>query len=90
MEKVGDCQSDIEWLESGKAVIMFFSFFKRRYAAKAKVKADGDLLIALLGNDTLAMATENAVKSAADGDGQNQHHSRVRTYVQKKLGMPAH
>jgi hypothetical protein len=36
------------------------------------------------------MATENAVKSAADGDGQNQYHSRVRTYVKKKLGMSAH
>ena len=69
---------------------MFFSFFKRRFAAKAKVKADGDLLIDLLGDGALAMATENAVKSAADGDGQNHHHSRVRTYVKEKLDMPAH
>ena len=70
--------------------MMFFSFFKRRLAAKAKVKADGDLLIALLGHGALAMATENAVKSVANGDGQNQHHGRVRTYVKKKLGMHAH
>jgi hypothetical protein len=63
--------------------MMCFSFFKRRFAAKAKVKADGSLLIDLLGDRALAMATENALKSAADGDDQNQHHSRVRTYVKK-------
>ena len=69
---------------------MVFSFFKARSAAKAKVKADGDLLIGLLGDGALAMATENAVKSASTGDHLNHHHSRVRAYVKKKLGMPAH
>ena len=69
---------------------MFSSFFKRRFAAKAKVKADGDLLIDLLSNGAFAMVTENAVKSAANGNGHNQHHSRVRTYVKKKLSMSAH
>lgn len=69
---------------------MVLSFFKLRAAAKAKVKADGDLLITLLGDGALTMATENAIKSARVGDGLNHHHSRVRVYVKEKLGMPAH
>ena len=67
MEKVDDCQTNLESLDTGNAVMMFFPFFKRRFAAKAKAKADGDLLIDLFGDGALAMATENAVKSAADG-----------------------
>ena len=59
--------------------MMFFSFFKRRFVAIKKVKAGDDLLIDLLGDCALSMATENAFKYAADGDGINHHHNRVCT-----------
>ena len=59
--------------------MMFFSFFKRRFVAITKVKAGGDLLIDLLGDCAVSMATENTFKSAADGDGINHHHNRVCT-----------
>jgi hypothetical protein len=69
---------------------MAFLFFDRFSKSRKKVEADGDLLIQLLGEGALAMATANAIKSVRLGGSENRHHSRVRTYVKKKLGMPAY
>jgi superoxide dismutase len=69
---------------------MAFLFFDRFSKSRKKIEADGDLLIQLLGEGALAMATENALKSTSRSTAENHHHSRVRTYVKNKLGMPAY
>lgn len=62
-------------------VNMIFSFFKSRFTANAKVEADGDLLIALLGDGALATATAKAVKSARNGEAKKKLASQSRSNI---------